>query len=142
MTIPRLQEDPERRRLRTALDECDRMISAMRSCQSPPVQEAVPDPVKVAMTYVQIFQHSTTPQCSKGSPFFHMGGGENMVGEDAIFSRDPHPEEEYALASACQLLADYFDRNNLGLQELKVKAKVPTKKDALAVVENRVARRK
>jgi len=65
-----------------------------------PAAEPVPDHIKFAAGFVSVFQQTTQPN------------GQSCYEEVDFASRYVHDSELGALASACELLEDYFDRHN------------------------------
>lgn len=118
--LPKTQEAEYQRQLRILKEQVDRVTADVErqareretEVKLPDPKEAIPEAVKAAFQFVGMYQATTQPHIVGG------GGGVSPFGfatepvEPVCFERHVDPEEQATFGSACQLLADYFDRHN------------------------------
>lgn len=106
--IPKTQETEYSRQMRLLKDRMDFLTSKVEAAERKQVSEIkLPDPnaevpnhIKFAAGFVSVYQQTTMPH--------GMSSDINIE----VYSRFTEECEREALASACELLADYFDRHN------------------------------
>ena len=106
--LPKTQETEYSRQMRLLKDQVDSLTSRVESAERKRSEEIkLPDPnadvpnhIKFAAGFVNYFQQTLMPHSASSD-----------IGIE-VYGRIPEDCELGALASACELLEDYFDRHN------------------------------
>ncbi len=118
--IPKVQEPEYRRQLRAIQDHVDALTAKVEQqarereaeIKLPDPKEAIPESVKAAFQFVAMHQSSTQPHIAVSVGGMNPFAFASEPSEPVCFERQVDPEELATFGSACQLLADYFDRHN------------------------------
>ena len=121
MTIPKVQEDPDKRKFRILAEEVDRLRDKVHALErkqdedqeAPNPREEVPYYVQAAFRVICEYQAVTSPIRKSG--FF---GGET----ESVEIREPSTFELDIVRAASEVLVEYFNRHNpLKRAELRAK---------------------
>lgn len=118
MNIPRTNPTDDQRKIKVLNDEIERLNSMITSGVPMPCagsnDREVPVAVLFAAGFIYRFQDASTPRAIGGSSW----SGE--CGE--VVERESTTDELMAVGAACDLLRDFFDRNNHKLVADKAKS--------------------